>query len=232
MEIKIELDLPSIIASAVTAEKLQPLVDKAISDTIKDAIREATDYSSEFRKEVKKQLAAALPHGLAIDDMVKFQQVLNQALNKAVHGENEAAVRTALLKAVKDVMPNAPEVLKLSELMEAAREGFYKDDDKSAFYGYFEEREYGGGCIYLDSDPDPGYGSSRSHNSARHSISFNQEGVVYALKMNNTQITPASQPTVITRFESILMAMYVGRTRLDIDLDPYEVKSAADHQYD
>lgn len=234
MEIKIALDLPSIIASAVTAEKLQPLVDKAISDTIKEAIREATDYSSEFRKEVKKQLASALPHGLAIDDMAKFQQVLNQALSEAVHGENAAAMRTALQKAVKSVLPDAPEVLKLSELMVAAREGFHKDDDRSEFYGHFEESEYGGGCIYLDSDPSPGYLSSRAkaHYDARHHISFNKEGVVYALKLNNTQLTPAAQPTVITRFESILMAMYVGRTRLDVDLDPNEVKSAAEAQYD
>lgn len=70
------------------------------------------------------------------------------------------------------------------------------------------------------------------HLSARHSISFTEEGVVYALKLNNTQLTPAMQPTVITRFESILMAMYVGRTRLDIDLDAGEVQSAAEHQYD
>lgn len=158
MEIKINLDLPSIIASAVTAEKLQPLVDKAISSAIQDAIRDATDYSSEFRKEAKRQLAEAMPHGLALDDVVKFQLVLNQALNSAVQGENAAAVHTALRKAVQDFMPAVPEILKLSDLMTAAREGFHKDDDKSAFYAHFEECANGYGCIYLDSDPSPGWG--------------------------------------------------------------------------
>lgn len=38
MEIKIELDLPAIVAQAVSADRIQPIVDKAIAEAVKDAI--------------------------------------------------------------------------------------------------------------------------------------------------------------------------------------------------
>lgn len=234
MEIKIELDLPAIIAQAVTAERLQPLVDKAIADALKSAINDATGYRSAFSEAVKKQLADAMPHGLAVDDVAKFQQVLNQALQGAVHGANAAAVNTALQKAVQQVMPDVPEVLKLSELMTAAREGFHKEDGQP-FYALYEESEYGGGgYLYLNSDSTPGggYGSGGGKYAASHRLDFTKEGNVYALKLQDKQITPTSRPNVISRFDSILMAMYVGRTRIEIDMDADDVESAASEQYD
>jgi hypothetical protein len=63
MEIKIDLDLPSIIAQAVSAERIQPLVNKAIAEAVGAAIRDATDYSSPFRKALETQLKDAMPTG-------------------------------------------------------------------------------------------------------------------------------------------------------------------------
>lgn len=73
MEIKIDLDLPAIIANAVSAERIQPIVDKAIADAIKSAITDATGYRSAFSEALKAQLAEVLPHGLGLDDVAKFQ---------------------------------------------------------------------------------------------------------------------------------------------------------------
>lgn len=233
MEIKIELDLPAIIAQAVTAERLQPLVDKAIADALKSAINDATGYRSAFSEAVKKQLADAMPHGLAIDDVAKFQQVLNQALQGAVHGANAAAVNTALQKAVQQVMPDVPAVMKLSDLMKAAREGLNRENGE-AFYALYEESDYGGGHLYLDSNPSPGrgYGAVGGKYAASHQLAFSTEGDVYALRLGEKQITPTSRPDVISRLDSILMAMYVGRTRIEIDMDAGDVESAASEQYD
>ncbi|WP_423454322.1 hypothetical protein [Ottowia sp. VDI28] len=233
MDITINLDLPSILSQAVSAERVQPLLDKAIGEAIKDAINSATGYRSEFRKQIEAQLTEGLPHGLELDDMAKFQQVLNQALTSAVHGSNAAAINVALAKAVQDVMPDTPAVMKLSELLQAARDGFNREDG-GAFYALYEKSEYGGSHLYLDSNPSPGrgYGVGNGKYSAHYSLDVNGDGDVYALKMQDKQITPASRPTVISRFDSILMAMYVGRTRLEVDMDPDEVESAAGEQYD
>ena len=121
MNINITLDIPTIISNAVTAERIQPIVDKAIGDAIKDAINDATGYRSEFREVLKKQIAEAMPHGIRLSDVAKFQHILNAALTNAVHGENAAAIKTALAKAVSSVMPEVPERIKLSELLEQAR---------------------------------------------------------------------------------------------------------------
>lgn len=238
MEIKIELDLPGIIAQSCAAERLQPLIDKAIADALRSAIDEATGYRSEFRKALTTQLVEAMPHGLGVSDVAKFQYVLNAAVTKHVHGANAATVEAAFGKLMKDVLPDVPEVVKLSELVELARAGFHKEQHE-AFYAYWEPCPYGGGWLYLDDDerPKQGYGSTHRDRedmkySAEHRLAVSKEGVVYALRLKDTDVTPSARPDVIGSFDATLMAMYVGRTRLEIDWDDDDVRCAAESQYD
>lgn len=238
MEIKIDLDLPGIIAQACATERLQPLIDKAIGDALKSAINEATGYRSAFSEALKSQLIEALPHGLGVDDVAKFQQVLNQAVAAHVHGANAETVATALEKVVRDAMPDVPAVLKMSELLEAAREGFHKERHES-FYAYYEPCGYGGGRLYLDDDEHPGqaYGSRTRDREdvkyqAKHCIAFTKDGDVYALRLDGKDLTPASRPNVVGRFDAMLMSMYVGRTRINVDMDDDDVRCAAQEQND
>ena len=234
MEIKIELDLPAIISAAVSAERIQPIVDKAVSDAIRSAIGDATGYRSAFSEAMKTQLTGAMPHGLALDDMAKFQHVLNAAMTSAVHGANSDTINAALAKAVQSVLPDVQTAVKMSELLVLARDDFGKDRHES-FYAYFDASEYGGGWLYLDSDPSPGgtYTSdSHKQYKANFSLAFNEKGEVYSLKMKGSQITLSARPNVINKFDSVLLAMYVGRTRLDIDIDSDDVESAACAQDD
>ena len=127
MEIKIDLDLPSIIAHAVSAERIQPLVNKAIAEAVGAAIRDATDYSSPFRKALETQLKDAMPHGLAIDDVAKFQLMANSAVTEAVMGANAETIKTAIAQGLKSSIPDVPERIKLSELVGKAREAFHKE---------------------------------------------------------------------------------------------------------
>lgn len=240
MEIKLELDLPDIIAKAVSAERIQPIVEKAISDVVKSAIDEATGYRSDFRKRVTEQLTAALPHGLALDDVAKFQHVLNDAMRKLVHDANNAVVVTAIEQAVKSVMPDVPAAIKMSELIDMARESFHKENSE-AFYAYYEPSSYGGGGhLYLDENERPGSHSSYDAHldrkgrmyRAKYQLAFNEEGAVYALRLDGKDVLPASRPDVIGRFDAVLMSMYVGRTRIEVDMDDADVESAAGEQWD
>ena len=221
MNINIELDLAAIISKAVSTERLQPLVEKAIGEALKSAIEDATGYRSVFRKAVEVQLAEAMPHGLAIDDVAKFQHVLNAALQAGVHGANSATVKTAMDKAVADVLPNVPTRIKLSELIEKARDDFSIESNE-AFYAKLEINEYGIGHLYLDSDAD-----TRSQYSAKIKLAFTKEGGVYALKHDGAQVLPSSLPKAISRFDGLMLALYVGRTSLELDIDEDEVESLA-----
>lgn len=236
MDLNITIDIERAIAQALQPEKLQPILDKHITDAITSAIRDATGYRSTFQETLKNQLAAAMPHGLALDDVAKFQHVLNGAMNRVVQECNANAVNTALEAAVKHVAPDVPAVIKMSELIEKARDGFHKEKHE-AFYAYYEPSEYGGGgWLYLDSDEQPGTSSYRSRADrkyqAEHRMGFTKEGCVYALRLDGKDITPRSLPDVIGSFDAILMAMYVGRTRLEADMDDGDVESAASAQYD
>ena len=239
MNITIALDLPGIIAQACAAERLQPLIDKAISEALKSAIDDATGYRSEFRKTMAAQLAEALPHGLRAEDVAKFQQVLNLAVTQHVHDANAATVQTALDKMVRDVMPDVPAVVKLSEFMQEARDGLHKED-REAFYAYWEPSPLGGGWLYLDDDEHPGrggYGAKTRDRedmkySADYRIAVNKDGEVYALRLDGKDLTPKSLPDVVGSLHATLMAMYVGRTRLEIDCDDDDVRSVAEAQYD
>lgn len=239
MNISITLDLPGIIAQACAAERLQPLIDKAISEALKSAIEEATGYRSEFRKTMSSQLVEALPHGLSMGDAVKFQQVLNDAVSRHVHDANATTVQTAFDKLMSGVMPDVPEVIKLSELLKESRGGFNKEPHE-AFYAYWEPCSYGGGWLYLDSDEQPGSGSYGSKKRGReemkyradYRIAVNMDGEVYALHLDGKDVTPKSRPDVVGRFESILMSMYVGRTRLSVDIDDDGIRYASSEQDD
>lgn len=240
MKIEITLDLEASLASALSPEKLAPILDKHIADAVTTAVRDATGYRSAFSEALKQQLAAAMPHGLKLDDVAKFQQVLNHSLAELVGGMNADAVNTALRKVAAEALPEVPAVVKLSDLLEAARDGFHKEEHE-AFYAFWEPSKYGGGgWLYLHDDPHPGSSTSsyRSYDredtkyKAKYRLAVTAEGEVYALRLNDRQITPASRPDVIGHFDSILMSMYVGRTRLEVDMDDDEVESASAEKCD
>lgn len=225
MELKIELDLQALITSAVSAEKIQPLLDKAISNAIASAIQDATGYSSPFSKALKQQLSEAMPHGLSIDDVAKFQHVLNAAVTDAVRGENAATINAALLKAATVALPDVPARIKMSELLSEARDSFHLEENE-AFYAKYEPSEYGGGHLYLDGDKD-----KREKYRSDIRLSFNKEGEVYSVHLDGKAITPKSMPNAVGSFDGLLLSMYVGRTSLEIDCDADDVESAASEQY-
>jgi hypothetical protein len=233
MKIEITLDIESAIQKAIAPEALAPIVEKAIAAAVKDAIEDVTGYRSAFRTALKEQLSTAMPHGLQLDDVAKFQHVLNSAITHVVHAANSDTVQTALTKAVKDVMPEVPARIKLSELIKQARDGFHKNQHE-AFYALYEESDYGGGWLYLDSDEKPGIGTYREDRKYKAStrLSINKDGEVYATKLDGVDLTPAKLPSAVGRFEGLLLAMYVGRTSIEVDIDDSEVESLSAEQYD
>jgi hypothetical protein len=234
MKLEINLDLEAALASALSPGNLAPILDKHIAEAVTSAVRDATGYNSAFNKALKEQLSAAMPHGLKLDDVAKFQHVLNDSLAQLVGGMNADAINTAMRKVAAQAMPEVPAVVKLSKVLEEARDSFHKEKHE-AFYALWEPSTYGGGHLYLDGDEKPGSGfSSREGNKykAEHHLAVTSEGEVYSLKLNGKQVTPSSRPDVISQFEGLLLAMYVGRTRLEVDLDADDVESAAAEQYD
>lgn len=240
MDLNIKLDVESAITAALQPEKLNPILDKHITEAVKNAISEATGYRSDFSKMLLEKVKEVLPHGLGVDDVAKFQHCLNQALRTVLQGANDTTIQTALDAVVRGVLPDVKPVIKLSELMELAREGFHKEKT-DAFYAHWEPSEYssGGGWLYLDGDSDVGQRTYGSHSSAsnrkysaKYRLAVNGDGCVYSLHLDGNDITPAKRPDVITRFDATLMAMYVGRTNLELDIDADDVSSAASEQYD
>ncbi|MDN8904729.1 hypothetical protein Q0O86_14285, partial [Staphylococcus aureus] len=75
----------------------------------------------------------AMPHGLAIDDVAKFQHMANAAVTDAVKGANAESIKTAIAQGLKSAIPVVPERIKLSELLEEARGAFHKEKHE-AFY--------------------------------------------------------------------------------------------------
>ncbi|QBP75371.1 hypothetical protein E2K99_10265 [Herbaspirillum huttiense] len=238
MDITIKIDIEKAIVGALAPEKLEPILDKHVTEAITSAIRDATDYSSDFRKALSEQFKDVLPHGLGKDDTVKFQHILNQALQSAVAGANLVLVQNALSKAVMNTLPTLPATVTMKELLEMARSDFCKEDGE-AFYAYFEESDTGGGSLYLDSDESPGsglYGKKKARDEAKYSaenaIHFTKEGEVYSMTLDGNLIKPASMPTVISAFDTMLMSLYVGRTRIVEVLDDDDVRELSAHRYD
>jgi hypothetical protein len=233
MTITINLDFASIVSEAVQPERIKPLVENAIRDAINAAIQHATSYKSRFQEELIAQLSEALPHGLAIDDMSKFQHVLNAAINEAVHGQNAKTVQTALAVAAKKVMPDVPTRIKLSELIAAARAGLHVNEGEE-FYAELEMNEYGG-RLFLDDDAckrERKWGSDII-------LAFTKEGEVFSLRLDGRDITsagdlflgdadPKSIPDACGRFDGLLLSMYVGRTSIEIDGDADDVETWAE----
>lgn len=232
----ITIDFEGALARALAPEAMAPILDKHITAAITNAISDATGWNSEFQKALKAQLAEALPHGLAIADVAKFQHVLNATLQGFVGEANKASIEAAMKKAVTITMPDVPRVLKLSKFMESARAGLHKEE-RDPIYAYMEVSDYGTTYISIDSSERPGllesrHGRARMQYHADYRLSVNKAGEVYALKLHGQQLTPSSLPDVIGEFDAALMAMYVGRTRLEIDMDDGDLESLSAEKYD
>lgn len=226
MELKIELDLQAIITAATSTERLQPLVDKAIAEALKAAISDATSYSSDFRKVLNEQLKTAMPHGLRIDEVAKFQLMANQAVSEAVQGANAATIQAAIAKGLQDVVPEVPASVKLSELLEKARSGFGREEHEG-FFARMVVTSYGYAHIYLDGDEN-----CREKYRAKNSLAVSDDGNVYAMRLDGQQLQPTCMPVVVGTWEGLLLALYVGRTKLEIDLDADGVEYAAQAKED
>ena len=228
MNFNFEIDIEGIVAAAVAPERIQPLLDKAITDALKQSLDEATGYRSKFRKLLTEQLTEALPHGLRIHDVAKFQHMLNIAVSNAVEGANAEALKAAFGNVMQSILPEVPARIKLSELLEQARHGFHKDD-RERFYARYEPSKFssGGGHLYLDSDAN-----TRDTYRASMRIAFGGDGTIYALKLDGRDITPKSTPNAVGDFDGLLLAMYCGRTTLDVDMDEDEVESACESKAD
>lgn len=231
MQFTFDIDLQSIVDKTMAPENIAPVLEAAIAKAFKSAVDDATGYRSDFRTKLESQLKEALPHGLGIDDVAKFQHVLNSVINTTVHGANAESVRVALSSVAKKVMPEVPISMTLTELLERAREGFHKEKHE-AFFAEMEVSDYDSTYIYLDSDENPGSSYMRGKNSASIRLSLNRDGEVYAMKFDGIDMTPTKTPNVIGKFDAVLMCLYTGRTRLIVDIDEDDVKAAAEADYD
>ncbi|RYZ14767.1 MAG: hypothetical protein EOO70_07400 [Myxococcaceae bacterium] len=227
MQFTFDLDIQGIVAKATAPEALRPILEKAITKALSDAVDSATGYNSEFRKQLTSQLADAMPHGIGIDDVSKFQHLLNAAISSAVHGANSETIAAAMNKVAGAAMPDVPARVKLSEVIKIARDSFHKNEGEG-FYAFFDPSERGGGGhLYLDQDESPG----RAHGSregrkydAIHRLAFTDDGVVYALRFDSKDVTVNSRPQVITHLEGLMLSMYTGRTTIEVDIDDDRVQ--------
>ena len=233
---EINIDFEGALARALQPETINPILDKHIGKAIGDAIEEATGWKSEFRKAVTEQLKEAIPHGLRSDDAMKFAHILNTAIQKVVGEANNASVTAAIKHASSSLLPEIPERMKLSKFAETLREGLHKEE-REAFYAYMETSEYGTTYIYFDQDEKPGNSSRHSEREemrhrADYRLAVDKEGRVYSLRFESKNVTLASLPNVIGEFDATIMAFYVGRTTLEIDMGDGDLESLSAEQYD
>jgi len=231
----ITIDFEGAIQRALAPEALDPILDKHIKAAINSAIEDATGYRSEFQKSLKAQLAEALPHGLGVDDVAKFQHILNGALQAVVAEANGAAIEAAMKKVVARVLPETPAALKLSAFVETMRDGLHKEAGE-AFYAFMEQ-SHSVTHIYFDKNEKPGgiRGYDTRENmkyQAEYSLAVNKDGEVYSLKLRGKEVTPTNFPNVVGSFDAALMAMYVGRTSLEIDMNDDDLESESGEQYE
>jgi hypothetical protein len=244
MQLTINLNIENALSKAINEEVMGPVIEKAVFGAVKSAIEDATGYNSEFRKTLKEQLTNTLPHGLDLNDLTKFQFILNNAISDVVNQTNTDTVTVAMRAAVKNVVPDAEPVIKMSELLEKCREDFSLEQHE-AFYAYFEESSYGGGTLFIDSDPDVGksrysFGGASSNSKDRHDqrysakyrFSFNGKGEVYSMHLDGKDLRPLQVPTIISHFDTLMLSLYVGRTIIEMDMDEDDVRAAAEVQYD
>lgn len=233
----ITIDFEGALQRALQPETINPILDKHIGKAISDSIDEATGYRSEFRKAVTEQLKESLPHGLRSDDAMKFANILNAAIQKMVGEANNASVSAAINRATSSLLPNVPERMKLSAFAKTLRSGLHKEE-REAFYAYMETSDYGTTYIYFDQYEKPGSGGrgyderSDMRHRADYRLAVDKEGRVYSLRFESKNVTPASLPNVIGEFDATIMAFYVGRTTLEIDMDDGDLESLSAEQYD
>lgn len=221
MELTINVDIEQAIQAALSPEKIGPAVQKAVDGCVNDALREVFGYGGDVRKALIEQFAALLPHGLSNADASRFQLVLQNTLHDTVLGEQSAALKLAVENSIKGLLQTPAPELKVSELLALYQNDLYSDE--KSFWAEVEESDY---ATYIALDRTRP--SSGGRHAARTQLTIGRDGRVYSVAHAGHAFTPNALPKcVISQLDSAILAMYVGRTKLVMDLTPMQIEDFA-----
>lgn len=218
-ETNIETILHDAINKALHPDNLGPIIQKQVDSVVKSAIEDATGYRSEFKETADEQIRAAMPSSLG--DISRFSDLVMKVLAAQVKDIQDQRMKEILLPRMEKILAPAPSVIKISELARKMRDEWNEDardkNERPTFI--IDKGDYGTTRFYADPQ------EARSKYSCSFALALkhdgDEKGEIWDVKINNEKLSEKMIIGCKFGIDAILLNIYSGATKLEIDTSEF-----------
>lgn len=222
MELKLNIEdtLFSAIESALSPEKLQPIITKNVEEAISAVVRDQFNYDSPFRKNMEAKIASVMPTDF--EDMGRFGDLVLKAVTACVNESQSEFVRNAIVTRLEGLLKPMPQEMKLSKfvdmLVPALKNSLHGIDIPEQPTIIVERSD---GCLsgywhlYIDAK------QYVSKYSCSIQSAFDTNGKCYSLRVDGQDIQKTLFIGPTFDADSLMLQLYTGGIKIELDQDDF-----------
>jgi hypothetical protein len=197
----------SLVQSGAIESMLSKTLEKTVDEAVKAEMREYSDFGKAIREKIK---AALMVDDLA--DLPNYGNFISGIVRKNVDSQLHGAYAAKLADDLEKLFCDVPAEMTLEQLVADFKQHVKQDwrDHDHRMTLHLKEWDSGGFVVELDRK------SRAERYSCEVQFQVNQEGSIYALRINKSDVSKDLFVGGLNSFERALFRMYVQGTKLPI----------------
>lgn len=234
MELKLNIDLDTIITNAVNSALSPEAVQETIGGLAKSAVEKALEsslgYNSDFRNAIAEQIKAAMPVGdYAIP---RYHDYILKAVQEAVADTQQELAQRMIPEQVKKLVAfDPPKEIEITALLTILVEGFrdYNDERNHTFIAETSD-SYNRRSIDIYADDQPHRDKYSCDFQIRLKEMERDSGLYEIWCLRDSDSTKDKRRFISCRFNSdaLMLNLYTARTKIKVgDFDEFDIDELA-----
>jgi len=226
--VNINIDIESIIAkvveSALSEERLLPIITANVEGAIKRVIDEQFGYRAPFSQLLTTKMAEAMPTDF--EDLGRFGDLVLKTIKEQMAAHQDQVLAQIINDRLSKMLKPLPASMKLSELVAKFTEEFSENRRGDSDGPTFIVEDGGGDVWYLHADPKQGV----SRYSCKIMLRFRGDRC-WAAEINETDMSKKKYIGPIFDDEALAFNLYTNQIRIErdeVDLEDFHYNSDAD----
>ncbi|MFS8180859.1 hypothetical protein ACMG4P_04775 [Pseudovibrio denitrificans] len=214
METAIKATVAEKLSSQAMMQVIEEALDKTIKSAIEDALRSYSDTGKAIRQAIEDALKIDTNLGLP-----SYNETLLRMLRPMVEEHVNKVGHEKLKEEMEAIFQQAPEEIKLSELIEQFKENELRKEEweSGSITLIVDEASYGYKHIHIDPEPD------RRKYGCEYKIDVDKDGKVYSAQIGHHDgALDKNTPILFGRghgFKKLILNLYANGSKLIIDED-------------
>jgi hypothetical protein len=199
--------------------KLETMIQTKIEKTVEDIVENALRSYSEFGRNLEKAIQETLKVDLSQLGLPGYNNIVLGIVQRKLGALIETMGAQQLEKDLENLLgTSAPEVIKLSELVEKFKEWVRSDNEAcdDAVTAILEKSQYRSYWLYLDKD------SNTTKYSCAIQLGIGEDGKLFSVTLRGTDVKKDLFMGNLYGFERDMFFMHAAKTRVIVDTEYLE----------